>query len=288
MRANKLTAAVFGGLLVVASGAAAHDGNKLIFGSVTTLAVGSQDANDANNGGRNAWEWSSTSSYNIPIWRGWALQLDSVSEYYKDSNVGSDPRHLNAGGAHLSYRVPNMGLIGVFGAYGASEDRNNVDGAMSLFGVEGQYYWGNWTFYAQAGGGNQNETDQGEGFNSGKFGRGVVRYFMTPNTKLEGELSYATAKDYVDGNDGKLMAWGASIDHKLGSVFNMPVYGTLAYRGSTYKADNDPDHFEEHVFKVGVKVMFGAKDLKQNDRYGATLDLPTMPFRAHANRNNLE
>ena len=34
--------------------------------------------------------------------------------------------------------------------------------------------------------------------------------------------------------------------------------------------------------------MFGANTLKQNDRYGATLDLPMLPVRANSLTENID
>ena len=67
-----------------------------------------------------------------------------------------------------------------------------------------------------------------------------------------------------------------------------PVYGTLGYRGANYDATTENDHATEHVFKAGIKILFGANTLKQNDRYGATLDLPMLPVRANGLTENID
>jgi hypothetical protein len=93
---------------------------------------------------------------------------------------------------------------------------------------------------------------------------------------------YAEAKPYIDGDDnGKFWSWGASFERKLFDLHRHPVYWSLSYRGSEFDATTEDDILTEHVFKVGLKVLFGATDLKQNDRYGATLDLPMLPVRAN-------
>ena len=77
-------------------------------------------------------------------------------------------------------------------------------------------------------------------------------------------------------------------DHKLFDFRSYPIYGTLAYRGAYYDATTENDHATEHVFKAGIKVLFGAATLQQNDRYGATLDLPMLPVRANSLTENLD
>ena len=288
-----LSLALLGAAAVVAVGAtgtaAGEYPDRLIFGSVSNYTLGHRelDSNDEGNG--QTLELAGASALNIPIWKGFALQLDSMSEYYFGLNDSADVKRTNALGMHLSYRDPGKGLIGVFGGYAWSKIRDGHgpdEYDMALVGAEAQAYLGNLTLYAQAGVGNQTKGDNAVGFNDGWFVRGVARYFLAPNTKLEAEISYAEADPYADGGlTGKFTGWGVSIDHKLFNVMNFPVYGTVAYRGAEY--DVGSQSATEQVFKAGIKVLWGAADLKHNDRYGATLDLPTLPMRANAMAENL-
>jgi len=281
------------GLVIGMSGAIAGDyGDKLIFGSVSSFSLGNRDVDSSNEGTGQTWEFSSTSAYNIPLWKSFSMQVDTFSEYYFDTNSHTDPNRSNALGLHLSYRNPNQGLIGLFGAYSWTDTNGGHGGDkfnLSMFGAEAQLYQGNWTFYVQGGIANTSDNDPAvEGFHDGWFARGVVRYFFNPNSKVEAEVSYAKADTYMDSsNSGQFTAWGVSFDHKLTTVYNFPVYGTLAYRGAYYDSVGD-DHLTEHVFKAGIKVLFGARDLLQNDRNGATLDLPTLPIRANGVSQNVD
>jgi hypothetical protein len=298
MRMARLIAVAAGAVLIGVSGAIAGDGygDKLIFGSVSSLSLGNRDVSSSDEGSGQTLELNSTSAYNIPIWKSFSMQIDSFSEYYYSANDHTDPLRTNALGLHLSYRNPNKGLIGVFGGYAWTKVRD-AHGASefqtSIFGAEAQLYHGNWTFYVQGGVADVKEDDpETEGFNKGWFVRGVTRYFFTPDSKLEAEVSFAQADPYLDGggpgaNSGEFLSWGVSLDHKLFNVFSVPVYGTVAYRGGYYDAVGE-DHATEHVVKAGIKVLFGARDLKHNDRYGATLDLPTLPIRANHLTENLD
>jgi len=291
MRVVSWTAAAVVGLAIGSSGALAGDyGDKLLFGSVTSLSIGNRDVNSSDEGGGNTFEFNSTSAYNIPIWRSVSMQLDSLSEYYSRANDHVDPISLTAFGAHLSYRNPNSGLVGIFGGYGwtSIRDGHGPDKyGVSMFGAEAQAYLGKLTLYGQAGFANSAKGDPGEGFHDGWFVRGVARYFPTPNSKLEAEISYAEADPYINGDKGQFTAWGVSYEHKLTEIWNRPIYGTLGYRGAYYDSLGN-DHATEQVFRAGVKVMFGANTLLQNDRNGATLDLPSLPFRAAGQTENLD
>lgn len=289
-------AAVLVGALVGISGADAGDGysssEKLIRGGVSQYTLGNRDLDSTDEGTGHTFELSSTSAYNIPIWNSFSIQIDGVGEYYTGLNGHADVKNNSAVGLHLSYRDPGRGLIGIFGGYAWSKLKSGHDAdkyEMAMIGAEAQAYLGNLTLYAQAGYGNNTKGASGEGFNEGWFVRGVGRYFFTPNTKLEAEISYAEADPYIDGNDkGKFTGWGVSLDHKLFDVRSYPVYGTLGYRGAYYDATTEGDHATEHVFKAGIKVLFGANSLKQNDRYGATLDLPMLPVRANSLTENID
>jgi hypothetical protein len=291
MRVAKVVAAAMGFAALGVSGATAGDDDRLRFGSVSNLSIGHRDIDATNEGRGQTTEFSSVSAYNIPIWQSFALHIDSVTEFNTNTNGPHDPQQTSAIGAHLSYRVPSKGLIGVFGGYAWTALDNGQDYALSLFGAEAQIYQGNWTFYVQGGFADNTKDDAPGvklGFNDGWFARGVVRYFATPDTKLEAEVGYAEAKPYVDGFEGKFTSWGVSLDQKMFNAFGFPVYGTVAYRGAYYDGTDAGDHVTEHVVKAGIKVLFGgSKSLLQNDRTGATLDLPMLPIRANSLTENI-
>jgi hypothetical protein len=295
-RTLTVVAALVAGALVGGSGASAGDGygpsEKLIRGSISHLSLGNRDLDSTDEGTGQTVELNSTGAYNIPFWNSFSAQISSAGEYYFQLNDHADTKRNNAVGLHLSYRIPSKGLIGIFGAHAWSKLKSGHDVdkyEMAMVGAEAQAYLGNLTLYGQAGYGNNTKGDPGEGFNEGWFVRGVARYFLRPDTKLEAEFSYAEADPYIDGNDkGEFTGWGASLDHKLFDVRSYPVYATLGYRGAYYDATTENDHATEHVFKAGIKVMFGASTLQQNDRYGATLDLPMLPVRANSLAENID
>jgi len=289
-------AALVASALVGTSAASAGDGyspsEKLIVGSVSQYTLGHRDLDSTDEASGHTFEFTSTSAYNIPIWNSFSIQLDGASEYYTGLNGHADVNSNSAVGLHLSYRNPNRGLVGIFGGYAWSKLKSGHGDdsyQMAMIGAEAQAYLGNLTLYGQVGYGNNTKGAVGEGFNEGWFVRGVGRYFFTANTKLEAELSYAEADRYIDGNDkGKFTGWAVSLDHKLFDVRSYPVYGTLGYRGAYYDATTENDHATEHVFKAGIKVLLGANTLQQNDRSGATLDLPMLPVRANSLAENID
>lgn len=288
MRCSRLlglvvASSVLGTISVGASEPSGGPPERLILGGVVDFSAGHRDIDSTDDGTGRSREWNAAGRLNIPLSPNFSVQLDGGSEFYTSLNDSEEPERTTTVGVHLSYRVPSRGLIGVFAAHGWSPMQYGEKYAARMYGVEGQLYRGDWTFYAQAGVADVTRSDgELEGVNDARFARGVARYFFDANTKLEVELSYARATPYIDGDDnGKFWGWGASFERKLFDLHRHPVYWSLAYRRGSYDATTEDDILTEQVFKVGLKVLFGATDLKHNDRYGATLDLPMLPFRAN-------
>ncbi len=217
-----------------------------------------------------------------------SLQGDLSTEWYTKSpdnegDIGEDVRTNSYVGAHLSLRDPSRGLVGVFGAYGHSALYEEDPYSMALLGVEGQAYVGQMTLYGQMGVGDvvSDPSNDNQGFNNGWFVRGVGRYFVADNTKLELEASYAAASPYTDGDDdGKFYGWGASAETRLTEAY--PIHGTLSYRGTHLDATTEDDTQTEHTVMLGLKMLVGEdRTLLEVDRGGATLDLPGLPLRAN-------
>jgi hypothetical protein len=244
----------------------------IVASGVFDVSVGYRDIDSTDEGSGSSTEWAVRGRASIPIWSTVSFQLDGGSDFYSSLNASDDPTKALAVGAHLSYRLPSTGLIGVFAGHGRSPINDGDDYyTLNMFGLEGQLYRDNWTFYAQGGWADKVKGDSGEGYTNGWFVRGVTRYFFTPDTKIEAELSYGEAGPYIDGDDdGKFVAWGASFQRKLFDMPNLPIYWDVSYRGANYDATTEDDDLTEHVFKVGLSVLFGTTSLLHNDRAGAT------------------
>ncbi len=220
----------------------------------------------------------------IPFMDRFSVQLDGDLEvYFSDDNESYEPLGLWLAGGHASWRDPSLGLLGVFGAAGyglqTSFDNSNDYEIGYMVGAEGQVYFGDFTLYAQAGYGDFEADNEPEGFNEGWFVRGVGRWFPTMDSLIEAEVSYGSTHMFVDGVDnGHIWNWG--IQGKIRVLDDFPVYATAAYRGADYDATSEGDSGDEHMFLAGVNILFGPNTLKDNDRLGATLDLPRLPARA--------
>ena len=134
--------------------------------------------------------------------------------------------------------------------------------------------------------------DTGARAYTGWFLRGVARYYVNDNLRLEGWGMYAAGRGGEEfrpvniglfGNEfrARHTAWGAGIEHKLQT---MPFSFFLRYEGSWTQlqgVDTTPPVFEngytfrtaQHGVRGGFRVYLNENTLRYNDRMGTTLDI---------------
>ncbi len=103
------------------------------------------------------------------------------------------------------------------------------------------------------------------------FVRGVARFFLTPNDKLQGEVGYAHGhySGAAASNPATSTNFGVLYEHKFGG----PIALYAEYAGLVTSNTNDIN-VSEHQVMIGARVYFAPGTLLWNDRMGATLDLP--------------
>jgi hypothetical protein len=218
----------------------------------------------------------------IPLGDSFSVQADGDVSYSSNALFGSEQDDLFQSayqlGAHLSWRDPSAGLIGGFAAFGSGDhDNDSTPSAdFSAFGGEAQLYFDNFTLYAQAG---LVDSDGDDDFiRDAAFGRGVLRWFFTPDNRLQTELTYlsGTSDSGSDAADATIWEWAARYDTVLP---NLPILGDtnvfIGYRGTDFdKAGPDPGGWTDHTVFLGFVHSFGADTVQDMDRMGATLNLP--------------
>lgn len=238
-----------------------------------------------------------TGRLSIPLSDMLAIQTDFVNEItgnaFKD-NATDDFSHSFDFGVHMSARDPSRGLFGVFGAFGQGKgDNNNGRHDYWAIGGEAQFYTDMATFYLQGGylDSEGRAGDDDDGLHDAFFVRGVARWFMTPDSRLQGEVAYAngTQDECSDGPcddnspyDMDVIQWGFRYDTVIAGL---PIVGDTAvfvgYRGTHFdngccnSESEDVGRFTEHTIMAGYTYYFGGMSLLDFDRVGATLDLPT-------------
>lgn len=222
----------------------------------------------------------------LPLGTNLSIQMDADSEVATNAfkgNASDDFSYSFQGGLHLSVRDPHTGLFGGFVAVGRGDGDDGNSGAHNFHAVggEAQLYSGDMTFYLQGGWLDSDglDGDAEDGLHDAFFVRGVGRWFMTPDSRLQGEVAYANGEqDSGDGYDMDVIQWGVRYD----TLLMLPLVGNstvfMGYRG--LHADNgccnkdDRGKFTDHTIMAGFSYHFGGPTMQEFDRVGATLDLP--------------
>jgi hypothetical protein len=119
----------------------------------------------------------------------------------------------------------------------------------------------------------------GDGFDrvSALFGRATVRYYPTPNTRLEvtGLFASGTVDFTYSGPNLDFEAWlvRGKIEHKFG---HSPFAIFAAYDWSQHKfndANINSSRVTESKFTVGIRLGINEHSLQSDDSKGTTLDI---------------
>ena len=210
-------------------------------------------------------------------------------------NVNFDRDASFQADAHLYYRTDRYAL-GVFVGGGISSGP-----ALSLLGspsaeyyfagVEGQYYWNNFTF-GLAGGYFDSSSDRlalvGPPFNgddlflnSAWFADAEVRWYASPKFALSANVGYMSGDAVFDFLDVDVWHWGAKASYWPEEKEPLELW--VAYEGRTTNFDPsfstvDVDK-DVHTVKIGVTFHFGVEGTqKENDRSGPAFN--TMDYGA--------
>lgn len=288
MKTLGLTTAMVLALGIATNGAAAADVDRqlgLIVSGVVDSWAGVQIIDDGTdddtvfaNGGEGL--------LSLPLGDNISMQSDVKYEYNSNAtespgdNDVFGPRYSFQGAAHFSWRDPSRGLFGVFGGAGTTDFGGNRQD-IAFVGGEAQVYVDNITLYAQGG-----YVDfDARGFNpafgqsDGLFARGVFRWFMTNDSRVQIEGTYMNV-DYTNGifGDVETFSLGARYDFMVAGlpvVGDTPIY--IGYRGTfrdnCFNANGNGADVDDHTIMVGTSYSFSG-DLLTVDRQGATLDTP--------------
>ncbi|HUQ38032.1 MAG TPA: hypothetical protein VM144_16805 [Aestuariivirga sp.] len=202
-----------------------------------------------------------------------AVQIDGETDYVDGGKKSNDTYEDGVqGGLHLSL-YNDSGLVGLMGAIG-DVNTDNESANFWLIGAEGQMYFDQTTLYLQAGYlDSKSNDDPDDAFNNAFFVRGVGRYFLSPQTRMQAEVSGAWGDEDSDKQNMEVYGWGLRADHQLIDMLSMFV----GYQGAYYDNccdDDDDGHYVDHQVRVGISLLLGRPDLLSVDRTGPTLDLP--------------
>jgi hypothetical protein len=259
------------------------------------------DDDESNNG----WLLGGAGRVNLWINPSFSVQFDAQAEgtqFEVDSkfcNSGTEPCNYSTHGylvaGHATYRDPQRGGIGVFGAAGdmtvpsvscASPLSCNGSVRFALGGGEAFANWNQFTFYLQGGYGGTLGDNLSIGGTSvtAPFVRGTVRYYPAQNWLLEGTVmgAWATISPFVAGdfNDQSVdtLLWRAKVETMVHP--NLSIYA--AYQGSNTDLSCNGSFCgpsgmglqgRDDRIVGGVRIWLNRDNLRNNDLTGAPLDV---------------
>lgn len=211
------------------------------------------------NSGGTIWTGGGTGRVNIPVAGRWNLQGDVTYD-----RIWSDDRHLGGigGAVHGYYRDPDRFAAGVFAAYESYDFGGGGSAYDYAIGPEAQVYFGNLTVYGQASIGQLNL----ESFDADQWGvRGVVRYFIQKNFRLDAELAFNRTDIGVNED-----IFGAALQAMY--RFDDTPWSLFGRYQFEHTNIGSFDAGDTHKFLIGMRASFGGNSLFDEDRQGATMD----------------
>lgn len=180
------------------------------------------------------------------------------------------------GALHGFYRESDKFLVGGFVQIGRDDVSYNSASVGTIdrayVGGEAQVYFDNLTLYGQAG---MQQLDYGNGSMSiglnGWFANAEVRYFLTPNLRIEARAGFDTLDFEIASATFDTVTIGAGVEYKLDSL---PISLFAKYDYSTTSVDapmSDDATIGSHRFLVGARFALGEDSLLDRDRSGASL-----------------
>jgi hypothetical protein len=246
----------------------------------------------------NGWALGGAARGNYWITRDVSVQVDAQAEGTSyDASGDRFLTHSYLIGGHWSWRNPQQYLFGLFAAAGDAGSSGFTDSQRhGLIGAEAQWYWNQFTFYAQGGYDTTLGAVGSDNIDSVNawFIRGTGRYFFNPNFLIEGTVMYANGN--IDFNESRFSSlgfntwtWGVKGEWRLPTA---PFSVFAKYEGSETKYGGSDFFFSSHTslkttdqrVLLGLKLHMGDRTLQQTDRAGATLDIksplanPTSPL----------
>ncbi len=242
------------------------------------VSVGHIESDDSDFDGANPFLIGGGVIYQAPIGPGYGYQAEASVQYgtgMEGQSVGNE--FFNYGGViHLFARNPERHAAGVFAGVGSYDVIQSSGGpevnTYLLAGVEGQLFWDDFTLYGQAGYFDPVD-DCSECYRRHLYEllymRLTGRYFITPNTVVEGE--FGIGRGYVEGDDqAPLDFWAIEVEHMLPN--GVSVYGRYDH-GYFCNCDED-DPMNQQFIRVGVRWYWNGGTLQFNDRNGHSFDTP--------------
>jgi hypothetical protein len=217
-------------------------------------------------GDENGWLFGGAGRVNVPLTDGWNIQLDAQGNATTIAESGFSESVSEYGGfVHIYKRDPQSYALGFF----AGAD---FPTPLSIYqaGVEGQFYWPQFTLYGQASFASLKALDES---GTAVQLRAEGQYFIHDNTALIGDIMWTNASAFSGSTD--ILTLSGSIMHRFD---NTPLAGFLEARWD--HATGDGDTADISTFLAGVRIFADppGSTLKSSRRIGPPMDVKPIGF----------
>jgi hypothetical protein len=222
---------------------------------------------------------SGESKLNVAFSNNINLQLDfaGVASFADTNGIDLDRDSGVQGAAHVYYRNDQY-AVGVTGGVGISSGVLATSADYYFVGVEGQYYWKNFTFGLNGGYLDSSVDSFGADdlfVNSAWYVGGEARYYVNDKTTVSANLGYISGEANFGNWDVDTLHWGAKVEYKPEAKEPLSLW--VAYEGRTSEAQANVGPWSEdkdtHTIKIGVTFSFGVDGTKmEQDRSGPSFN----------------
>ena len=267
-------------LTIALSGAGAVAGANKFSGNIS-LAVGQTFQDDDFGAFDDSFaSISGESKLNVAFSNNINLQLDfgGVASFADTNGFDLDRDAGVQGAAHVYYRNDQY-AVGLTGGVGISSGVLGTSADYYFVGVEGQYYWKNFTFGLN-GGYLDSSVDSFGGaddlfLNNAWYVGGEARYYVNDKTTVSANLGYISGEANFGNWDVDTLHWGAKVEYKPEPKEPLSLW--VAYEGRSTEAEANVGPWstdkDTHTIKIGVTFSFGADGTKmEQDRSGPSFN----------------
>jgi len=200
------------------------------------------------------------------------LGFTGVGSFIDNPLISFDRETGFQGDAHLYYRTDRY-AVGIFGGAGVSSGPDlfffgSPSAEYYWAGVEGQYYWNNFTFgvdggYLDSSSDDLLFTSNDDLFlNSAWFVDAEARWYASPKFALSANIGYISGEALFNNVDVDVLHWGAKAEYWPEEKEPLSLWVAYEGRSTDYDFGGTSSEIQKdvHTIKIGVTLHFGVDE----------------------------
>jgi hypothetical protein len=170
---------------------------------------------------------------------------------------------------HAGIRSPTIGYIGAWAGFSFHQPLDEIEFSQVMWGLDAQRYFSRSTLWVQVGLVEPWDDRMRLAWNDAAFVRGGLRFFPTPDVKLEASGGLLAGDEYMSpAKYQHFTFWKLGAEHRPEGE---PVSVFAELHG--HHADEPGFIYTQIAGLVGVRFLIGRESLLSHDRTGPSLDV---------------